>query len=122
MAQTPKVGLHCTSRAPSNPSRPSTTTTSATLTPSTEVVATHSESDLDSVADEILTLDDISGASSMNTAWVDAENNRVAITVPAVGRRPGGPTRRALRHGHRRGGDRPGVPKLLHRGRPVPAS
>ncbi|MFK0285618.1 DNRLRE domain-containing protein [Streptomyces sp. NPDC090499] len=58
------------------------TTTDATVTPDSEIV-THSQSELDSVADEILTLDDVSGATAMDTAWVDAQRNRVVVTVPA---------------------------------------
>lgn len=59
-------------------------TTDATVTPVTEVVA-HSQAELDSVADEILYLDedDITGATALASARVDAETNKVVVEIAA---------------------------------------
>lgn len=60
------------------------TTTDATVVPTTKVVV-HSQAELDSVADEILLLDedDVPGASALATAEVDAETNKVVVEVAA---------------------------------------
>ncbi|MFF4535025.1 hypothetical protein [Streptomyces aureus] len=60
-------------------------TTNATVVPVTEVVR-HSQAELDSVADEILLLDDtdVPGAAALATATVDAETNKVIVETPAA--------------------------------------
>jgi hypothetical protein len=60
------------------------TTTDATVVPTTKVVV-HSQAELDSVADEILLLDedDVPGASALATAEVDAETNKVVVEIAA---------------------------------------
>ncbi|MBK3572961.1 hypothetical protein JHN63_03800 [Streptomyces sp. MBT65] len=60
------------------------TTTDATVVPTTEVVS-HSQAELDSIADEILLLDedDITGATALATAEVDAETNKVVVEIAA---------------------------------------
>ncbi|MFB7335999.1 hypothetical protein ACFC00_30885 [Streptomyces adustus] len=60
------------------------TTTDATVTPVTKVVA-HSQAELDSVADEVLYLDedDVIGAAALASAEVDAEANKVVVEIAA---------------------------------------
>ncbi|MFG3165725.1 Ig-like domain-containing protein [Streptomyces sp. NPDC048200] len=57
-------------------------TTNASVVPTTKVVD-HSQVELDSIADEVLLLDedDLSGATPLVTAEVDAETNKVILEV-----------------------------------------
>ncbi|CAL9502991.1 DNRLRE domain-containing protein [Streptomyces sp. enrichment culture] len=59
-------------------------TTDATVVPVTEVVA-HSQAELDSVADEILLLEEaeVPGADKLATAVVDAATNKVVVEIAA---------------------------------------
>ncbi len=62
----------------------SVTTTDATVIPTTKVVD-HSQAELDSIADEVLLLDDddLPGASALASADVDAETNKVVVEIAA---------------------------------------
>ncbi|MGV9907235.1 DNRLRE domain-containing protein [Streptomyces sp. NPDC003388] len=59
-------------------------TTNATVVPTTKVVD-HSQAELDSIADEVLLLDedDLPGASALASAEVDAETNKVIVEIAA---------------------------------------
>ncbi|MHB9862312.1 DNRLRE domain-containing protein [Streptomyces sp. YIM S03343] len=60
------------------------TTTDATVVPATKVVD-HSQAELDSIADEVLLLDedDLPGASALASAEVDAETDKVIVEIAA---------------------------------------
>ncbi|OPG10475.1 hypothetical protein B1R27_02200 [Streptomyces sp. GKU 895] len=61
---------------------PAVATTDATVVPTTKVVD-HSQAELDSIADEVLLLDedDIAGASALASAVVDAETNKIIVEI-----------------------------------------